>query len=342
MLNTKVLYLFVFLAPIFFIPTVFVSLDSTKYLFITVGSLILGIISLLQIFTEKKVTMPHKFVFWTACFMVASLLVSSLASSNPYKSIFGQGFEAQTFVFVLSSLVLMFVVFDFAKTKEKILGIFSSLSLSFVILALFTVLRIIFGAGFLGFGMFNSVLSTPFMSYYSLVIFGSVLLLVSLSMRLFMALPKKMKISLLCLEIVSFVLALLANDTKVYIILLAGLASFIVINLLTKSHSKKIFLTPIIFALIAILSIIFRSSVISPIAHAIKADYGEITLSQSLTNTVLSQSLSNSPILGYGPNRFVEAFIDSKGIEFNKSQFWSLEFSSGFSLISTYIAICIV
>jgi tetratricopeptide (TPR) repeat protein len=336
-LNSKLLYLLTFLIPIFFIPSVFVSLDSTKYLIFTVGSLILAIISLAKIFSEKRFDLPHKFVFWSTLLLILSLLISSFSSNNPYKSIFGQGFEVQTFVFILSAIIFTLIVASFAKTKEKILKLFISLSLSYVLLLVFLFLRIIFGPEFLGFSLFSSVLATPMMSYYSLCILASLFIFVSIALRKYISLPKRPRITPLVLEVLSFVVVLLSNNTKIYIISLVGFIVFLITNILLKNQFKKYFIIPLVMSVILLLSIILRSSIISPMVHSLRADYGEITLSQTLTNTVLSQTLTESPIVGYGPNRFIEAFVDSKGIEFNRSPFWSVEFSSGFSFVSTYI-----
>jgi len=331
------LFAVIALSPLFFIPSGFYSIDLAKNSLIIIGLVVVAVLQLLTLFKQKKIeSLPKTFLIPLALLGI-SVIASALYSPTVIKSLFGQGFEINTASFLLALLLAICVTYrSVVSDSKKSFAIYTIVFGSYLILFGYHLLRIIFGADFLDFGIFSTIVSTPVGSWIDFGIFSALIMIMGIMTLKFLNLPRGIKIGVQMVTFLSVIPVILVNARSIWIalsIIFAGLSVY-----LYKSDKTK---KPWLFALIFILILAFASQgyrVVEKINTNLGTTSSDISLTWRSTLDVVVGSVKASPVFGIGENRFTQAYTTFKPVGINETNLWSVEFYRGFGWLGTFTA----
>ncbi len=340
-----ILFATLFLVPLAFIPSQFVIFDLVKTIVITLGVLVSTILYCISVAKRRNISLPSGKVAFVGISLVMSIIISSFLSSNISKSFFGQGFEIGSTSFLLVLFLSSLLVFLLVnKRNERVLGIYLTIFGSFVILALFQLLRLK-GADFMSLGILNTVASSVIGKWFDFGIFAAMVgLLLFFSIK-FLSLGRGLKILIhIFLVIIAFLLFII-NSSFIWLslaLILLALGVYEFYSKLAKGitssgiFSRISLVTLILFLVCAVFA--WKGTDLSlGVIQKFKAEQAEVILPWQMTLDVASETIKESPLFGAGPNRFMNQYLKFKPLEINRSAFWNAEFGGGFSTLSTYV-----
>lgn len=360
----------IFLLPIFFLPVSYGNLLFSKQLIFSGITFIVLIFTLLSFLKKGKIKYLEGYLFKTSGLVLITTLLAALFSGSIKLSMFGQGFEMDVWLSIFAGFSAIFMVALFFNSKEKVFYGYLALLVPVIILALFHILRFIFGSTFLGFGLFNSATSNSVGRFSDMgILFGLVLIMTLVILELFKlkGLPKILSYILL---VVSLIFLVVTNVSFVWIII--GLFSLVLTvylisfakysldqdlpdeatekendkNLLSnsdtiknskinyKKSAPKLVILVLLISIIAYLSGGFIENNISSLLNINKLD---IRPNWRSTLQISSATLQNDPLFGVGLNKFSNQWALYKDPSVN-IDFWDLDFDQGVSFISTFAA----
>lgn len=349
------LLILIFLLPIFFIPSVFSSVEFSKVLLVVFSTLISLIFWSLSRLRDGNIKFARTLVFPSIFFVVCVYFISSIFSDNPFISIIGNGFELGTFGLVGVGFVLMFLVPSLFRSRDKIFFSYIALLVSFLVVFLFQGLRLVFGPSFLSFGVFNDPTSNIIGKWNDIGIYFGLIALLSVTTLEIARFNKLLKIFLYFASIGSLFFIVVINFKTIWYIIGAFLLTFFlyyfIVKRITKKHqsgaitSSQIKKTPYLALFFLAISIVFivdglrNNHIVSDsISRYFNISQVEITPSLQGTFDVFKQSLKENPIIGSGPNSFVKNWLLFKPDGVNNTIFWNADFNYGAGSIPTFIA----
>jgi tetratricopeptide (TPR) repeat protein len=329
----------ILLTPFAFVPTAYAPVETMKMVVISFGVLISALLYCISAFQNKTLYFSKHPLFLSAVALVISLVASMVMSTHIIKSFIGQGFELGTtsmmLVFFVASLLVVYLTH---KDRDRVLYIFGALIVSFVILALYHLVRIFVGADVMTFGVFNTITSTMLGKWTDFALYAGVMAIVSYISICFINLSRLFKALLVSLLVLSLLVLIVVNFTIAWTVLalmFAGIAfyQFSLSKTSGQSLMKRIPLFSLTLLLVAGV-FAWKGDVISqPIIEKFSLGYTEIVLPWQPTLDVISDSIKTSPIFGAGPNRFMSEYLLNKPEGVNPSIAWNVEFNTGFGLI---------
>lgn len=348
------LLVLIFLLPIFFIPSVFSSVEFSKVLLVVFSVLISLTFWSLARLSDGNIKFAKTLIFPSVLFVVCVYFISSVFSDNPLISIIGNGFELGTFGLVCVGFILMFLVSSLFRNRDKIFFSYIALLISFLIVFLFQGLRLVFGSDFLSFGIFNDQTSNIIGKWNDIGIYFGLVALLSVTTLEIARFNKLLKIFLYFASVGSlFFISIINFKTVWYIIGAFSLTFFLyslVVSRITKKHqpdavmSPKIKKVPYLILFFLVISIVFivdgfrNNHIVSDsISKYFNISQVEITPSFQGTFDVFKQNLKESPIIGSGPNSFMKNWLLFKPDGVNNTIFWNADFNYGAGSISTFI-----
>lgn len=336
----------IFLAPLAFVSSGYAPIDTTKTIVIVFGALLSCILYAISAFKGKKISVPKHPIFTIGVLLVISTIISTFVSTSFQKSLIGQGFGVTT----ASFLILMFVVSFFvsriaSKNKDGMLFIYGAFIASFLLLALFHILRLFAGPDFLSFGTLTSVVSSLIGPWYDLGIFAGMAFLISFFAGSLLSLRKSIKILLYAVTVLSGFIMLLINSYTIWVIMAIIFGLYLAYSYaqtpaigtgVRKITSRISYLTLAIF----ILSLIFvwkGTGISNSFSATPQFEQNNISLPWQLALDVTADTIKEKPLFGAGPNRFGSQFLLNKPQIINNSQFWNIEFDSGFGFLPSFL-----
>jgi tetratricopeptide (TPR) repeat protein/O-antigen ligase len=336
-----VLLLTLLLTPLVFIPSSFIPLDVSKTAVITIGIIASTILYLVSILKSKQVYVSKHPVIIISSLLVLSTAISTVLSTNFVKSLSGQGFESGTASFIIllfiSYLLTMYLTY---KDRSRLVYIYGAVIITFTVVAIFQILRLIMGVDFMSLGIFNTSTSTLLGKWSDLGMLSAVVVIVLYLAVRFLDIGKKYLFFTSILLLVSMFFVVLINSLVVWG-LLAVIFSLIVlyefrVNTATTSFFRKIPILTSIVAIIFILGLWKGDLVSNVLVKKLNVAPTEVVLPWQLTLDVTSDTIKERPLFGVGPNRFVNQYLKYKPLEVNQTIFWDTIFTSGFGLIPSF------
>lgn len=337
----------IFLVPLAFLPTPYIGLNLVKTVVIAGGTIISAFLYVLLGLREKSFLLPSRAIVWSTIVVAISVALSSLMSGAIAKSFFGQGFEIGTGSLVLVFLLDIFLAVSVIRRDQSRLQlIYAAIGASFGILAIFHILRFIFGSSFAKLSILSSLTSTVYGSWSSL---GAYALLITLAALLAACLPissvsRKTRVWAWIIAVVSAIIAAcidgstLAWSALSLTILALTIARFVSDKHVDLSIVRRI---PWVFLVIFLISGLFAfkgSLLVNKPLSSVGGMTSELVLPWQPTLDVAAGAIKDSPLFGVGPNRFAQAYIQYKPTWINATDFWGIEFNSGFAVLPTFIA----
>lgn len=341
-----------FLLPLFFIPSKFIVSDSDKVLVMVIGVFVALIFWILSKIKEGKLEFPATLFYSSALFVTFVYFLSSIFSVNKINSLIGYGFELGTFGLVFIGFALMFLSSSVFRTKDKIFYSYIALFISFVAIFIFQTGKLLFGADFLSFGIFNGVTSNMIGKWNDLGIYFGLVAILSIVTLELTKLGKLMRFFFFFASIVSLFFISLINFKFIWFVIGSFAVLFFIYSISSRrgsannarnlsSDTKKVSYLVLFFLIISVVFIVdgFRSKHIvgDSLAGFFKISQFEVRPSFQGTMGVLKESFKENPILGYGPNSFSNSWLLFKPNGVNNTVFWNFNFNYGVGIIPTFI-----
>ncbi|MDQ5893146.1 MAG: hypothetical protein QG640_157 [Patescibacteria group bacterium] len=338
----------VILVPLVFLPTSYAPLDMSKTAVIVFGILISSILYFVSAFKQKNLLVPKHPLIFVSAGIVISLIVSTLLSTSVLKSLFGQGFEIGTSSLILilfvASLLTVYLTY---KERDRVLYVFGGVIVSFIILALFHIVRFLAGPEVLTLGLFQSATSSLIGGFNDLALLAGMVGIVSFIALQFITLNKLFKFLLSLLLVLSGVFLFIANSSIIWAVVAfisAGVVYYQYSSASSQVNGEKVDVLkrlPVLSLIILIIAVTcaWKGDVLSAsITKALMLEQNQVTLPWQLTLDVASDTLKESPLFGSGPNRFTAQYLKFKPAGINESAFWNTEFNSGSGVITSSLA----
>ncbi len=338
----------VFLAPLAFLPTPYISLGLVKTIVIVIGVLAGAVCYGIVILKEKSITLPTKAVFWSSVLVITSLFVSAFFSNHASKALFGQGFEIGTVGFLLTLFIATWVAYEsIRRDHNRVFTVFKVLALAYIILVLLELLRVIFGPTALSLSILTNTTSTLLGSWYDFGTLSLLALIVLICALSTLSLPRRAKIVYSIIAIVALFMVFIVNQATAWF---GATFAFAIITIALyrtrpfqpelgkwKSRLARITWLPAILCIIALILVWKGNTIAGPVIQSTKTQYSELSLPWQITADIINGTIKNYPLFGVGPNHFTQAYTVFKPVAINTSNAWNVEFSAGFGLIPTFI-----
>lgn len=349
-----------FLLPIFFIPSLSVPFSFTKSLLIFVSILAAFFLFLISKLKRGEIVLPRNGIALVAWALPATYLISAIFSGNSGISYLGQGFEIDTFGFIAVMTLMLSIVPFLLKTKESVFRIHIALLLSFVILAMFQGLRLIFGADFLSFGIFTTATSNLLGKWNDLGIFLGLTTILSLITIEGLPLNKMSRLILFIILGASVLFLAIINFFPVWIITgLFSLGLFVYslsksalrsgsggnnkseeqgVKISANSSKSKTLVPSVVVLAVSMAFMVAGSSLGGYITSVFNISQIEARPSWQSTIDITKQTYKENLLFGSGPNTFASQWTKFKPQSINNTLFWNSDFNSGVGFVPTSFA----
>ncbi|MFA5933632.1 MAG: tetratricopeptide repeat protein [Candidatus Paceibacterota bacterium] len=344
----------ILLIPVFFLPFINVSFDTSKGALLFVGTLVSLSFWIIARLIDGKFEIPKDNILLAALSIPVVFLLSSIFSPAPMASLFGHGFEMGTFISMLILFVLMFLSSMFFRSKERVSYLYFGILLGAFLIAVFQMIRLFVDPSTLSLGFFSNTISNTIGSWNDLAIFfglSGILALVTLE---FLTLKKNLKIflyvilgfSLFFLALINLMTAWIILGSLSLILFIYGLSVIrgaVVANMrdengITRPQGERPFpLAAFIVTFICLLFIFGNNFVGDALSSYFKVSTTDVRPSLTATIQVAGNTLSHNPVFGAGPGRFVNEWLANKPDAVNNTIFWDTNFIAGFGLIPSFL-----
>lgn len=331
-----------FLAPIFFIPSLSVPLQTGKSAVILYGIALALVFWIIARLKDGVFTVPRTMLYVAVGALALFYSLSAFFSGNTVMSLSGQGFELGTLSFFLPSLVLFALIPLVVKTEKQIFYSYATLLVSLLLAGIFHVLRFAAGPSFLSFGLFTGITDNFIGKWNDVAIFfglGTILSLVTLEKA---TLSRLVKILVYIAFVLSLIVLLVVNFSSVWITLAVLSLVFFIYQLSFGKESSdlgaRIPYHALVVLVLSIIFIFFGSRVSALISNSLGTSQVEVRPSWSATYDVSIKTLKNDPVFGVGPNRFSSEWIVNKPAGINSTLFWNTNFNYGIGFIPSLLA----
>ena len=331
-----VFYVTCLLFPVWFLPATIDPVDLNKASFISIATLVMLLFALGGLLQEGRIRTVRSRIFSMMFFVLAVWFLSSLFSQSLAQSFWGFGGESTSFVHMLVLGVLFFLVPLLVRNESQIRRALGFISTSLLLAFIFFFVQSVVGKDLFNWEFAKIRSFHPFGSWNALAIFfgfGAALTLPFFGAR------EKMKwfyCAIFCFLLVGI---LFTNFSVIWGILATVALLFVALTLSRREQNSALFAVSLVTLLVSILFVLLNV----PLATYFQAFEGfgrlqEIVPSYSNTLEGVKRALSDSPLLGEGPNTYGLLWEQMKPESINSTIFWQTRFASGFNTIFTLAA----
>ena len=338
-----------FLVPVFFVPTAFISTQfgtSILFAFGVIVSILLYIIGGLSR-GSLDLPKPAKYIIGFLTVVPIAYALAGIANGFSRMSFLGYTFDISTAGFIMLSFGYLFLVSLLFRSKSRIFYSYFVFLLSSIILSIFLLVRIIFGAEVLSFGLFNTLTSTMIGSWNNVGIFFGICALLSLLTFEMIQGSKFMKILLSLALLLSLFFLALVNFSIIWVILAITAFLFILYRMFSAqsaypsqtSFGKKLSKIPLYSSIVFLVSLVFviwGATTGSYLSNKFSVTNVEVRPNLSVTLDIARNTLQSRPLFGSGPNTFAVEWLTFRPDDIISTIFWNTDFQSGIGLIPTF------
>src|ERR1035437_2758700 len=135
---------------------------------------------ILSVIKEGNITVPKNLFFLSVLIIPLVALVSAIVNGSSTFQFIGYSFDTGSVAFIFLAAVLIFLVSETFKKTQDIFYSYLGFFVSFAVVALFQIVRLIGGAGVLSFGLFTDSSSSIVGSWNDMGIFFALATILSL------------------------------------------------------------------------------------------------------------------------------------------------------------------
>ena len=345
-----ILFLISFLIPLFFIPLTFISTNFSTSLLFGFGVVVSFILYVLSIFLSGSFNHIKSSAVALGLFIVVPLTYFLAGISNGFSrmTFVGLMLDMSTVGFIILCFVYLFLVSVLFRDSTRVFYALTAFLISSIIFSFFVLLRIVFGAQFLSFGIFNSITSTMVGSWNNVAIISNISVLLSLISLSMLEMSRVMKAVCGLVFVISMFLLVLVNFNFVWI----ALGSFSLLFILYMAfYPREILVTGVTFMtrlrtisiywfctfIISIIFMIFGNTIVSHLGKTLSIENIDVRPSLQVTNNIAKQTISIHPLFGSGPNSFTSQWLVYKPADITNTVFWNTDFQYGIGLLPTFV-----
>jgi tetratricopeptide (TPR) repeat protein len=342
-ISQNILLVIIAIVPVLFVPLSFLSIEPLK-VFIVLITGVLGMLAiLLYKIRQDSFFITKNTLFFSIAGVILSTILSTIFSNNLFISLFGRQISATSFLGIVSLFALAYTVFTFFEdTKEKT-RLFLTIYVSGICAVLLNFISIVVPfSPTLGFFVNNTVNTVG--GWQDLGLFA---LFITLSSVLVLQFLKHSdfykKIGWLGF-VFGILIMILVNSIMIFVLGILFSLLYIVFVSITQHavETKKrvsyealiILVISIVFILIGGKTGIIINSVFNTQVSEVRPSLGQTI---GITGSMFQQHSFVTGILGAGVDRFDTAWLLYRPLNVNMSQFWDLDFRSGFSTILSFV-----
>jgi len=333
------LSIFIFLLPIFFLPSNVATIVSTKMLLLHIVVIASLFIIVLLRLKDQSFKAPFNLFSLSILLVPVIVIFSGIFSENRVLSFFGRDFGVDSVLSMISLFLLTTIVVLQFKNSKRVIQAYSLLVLSFAIVFLIQILLIVFPQ-IPNLGFFSNNITTTLGKWNDLSILATLMVIISMTASRFLELKKRIKLILNIVLGASIIMLVLVNFTFAWY----GLAVFtLVLFVYTTVMGHKVNKTPtisfqpLLIFLISFLFIIAGDNLGGYVSNVLKINHFEVRPSWSATYGVIKGTIAERPILGSGAGLFEMQWLEHKPNAVNNTDFWNIDFRYGVGLIPSFI-----
>ncbi|PIR85252.1 hypothetical protein COU15_01795 [Candidatus Kaiserbacteria bacterium CG10_big_fil_rev_8_21_14_0_10_45_20] len=346
-INFYLILAIAFIAPLLFLPGIYVPFQFSKTFFAIVLTAVLVIVLALQVLRSGRLSFHWSLLLGSVALLPITYLISATFSSQPILSFWGYQLESGTFGFVLFCATLVFSIVASRLSQSRIFSVVIALLASAWVIFLFQLTQVLLGAPFPAL-FSNDPTANLIGSWNDFGIFSGLVFTLSLISIEMLKLSKKFFVLVLTTIIVSGFFVTLVNVREVWV-LIAITAFATLVHAFTKrffiqteasdspSSAGAKGILSIVILVFASFSIFFSGSSVF-IQEQFNVGNFEVRPSVEGTLEVLSGVYRESPFFGSGPNTFSSQWLLYRPEGVLSSPYWNTSFLSGSGAIPTAIA----
>lgn len=349
------LLLVVFLSPLFFVSSSFLSVQFATSLLFAFGALLSLGVYVVAAIKRGSIELPSSHMFLTGSILIVPVVytLSSLSHGFSRMSFLGYTFDLSTVGFIVLSFLFLFLVSMVFKSRERIFYSYVVVVISLLIVALFLITRMIFGVDTFSFGVFTEITSTAVGGWNSTGIFFGIGAILSLLTFEMLSLTKITKILSVAALVASLFFLSLVNFVTIWIIVAVTAFLFLVYSVFSVDDaaatswpqrikrapkaSLVVFLIGLIFALpFALPASLGAVTLGNKMATIFKVSSVDVRPTLGVTLDIVKNTLKTEPLFGSGPNNFASQWLSYKPTDINSTIFWNTDFVYGVGLLPTF------
>ncbi|TAL49534.1 tetratricopeptide repeat protein [Patescibacteria group bacterium] len=350
-----VLGVFALILPFFHIPSRLFNISLSKSFLLALAILSAAILYLVTLIREGRLSFQKNLLALSLILVPAIALFSAIVNGARSVMIFGFIFELGTVVSVFLGFLLLYLTGQLFRSKERIFYAYLGFFISFAVIALYHIIRFVFGPSLLSFGTLTLQINNLIGNWNDLTVFFAAATLLSLTTLEMVRLNRLLSIVLSVIFVLSLAFLAVVNFSTIWVVLgVFALILFLYIisfDRFVQSRSpasaageagerevvfrRKISYRSLAVVLICLFFIIFGKSTGTPVADFFGIANIEVRPSWTSTLSVAGKVLKESPLVGSGPNTFTSDWLQHKPAGINETLFWNTDFVYGIGFIPT-------
>lgn len=338
------------LLPLIFIPTNVAPFDYTKVVVVVAGIIIALVLYSLSVLRSGVISFNTSRTLGCLWLVAGIAFLSSFLSGDLKDSLVGDLFSIHSTVFVAILALIPTVWVLLKASKASVMRMYILLAVSTIVLVLYHALRLMLGADFLSFGLFNSNVATPVGSWNDLALFLGLTVILALVTLEQLALTKAgrmlfavvVALSLFMLGVINFftVWLVLGLTSLVMVVYSLGKDRFSVSQLPLMGGTKEpnatsLAVSLVVFA-VSVLFVVGGATFGGWISKMTNVSYVEVRPSFESTANIARNVYHENAFLGIGTNKFTDAWRLYKDDSINLTPFWNTEFNAGNGYITSF------
>lgn len=337
----------VFISPLFFVPGSFVSVQFGTSLLYAFGTLLSVAAFIIATFKKGSIELPQSKLLAIGSMLAVPLVytLSSLSHGISRMQFLGYTFDISTVGFVILSFAFLFLVSTIFKSRERIFYSYVAVVVSLLLVTLFLVIRMIFGADTLSFGIFTELTSTAVGAWNSTGIFFGIGAILSLLTFEMLSLTKFTRALTLLVLVASLFFLSLVNFGTIWIIVAVTSFLFLAYKVFAgddvavlswSDRLKRIPVTSLAVFVVALVFTIWGGVLGNKLASTFNVSSVDVRPTLGVTVDIVKNTFKTQPIFGSGPNSFASQWLSYKPADINSTIFWNTDFAYGVGLLPTF------
>ena len=336
-----------FTSIFFFIPYTPVTLEASKGFLLSVGATLSLFFWLISRLGEGKFVVPKDKLILFAMLIPLVFLVSSFFSSSLYVSLFGSGFEIGTFGSMLVLFIIFFLSSIYFQSEKRLWYFMGSMFVAGLVIVLFELLSLFVGLDKILPRFFQGIASGNLVGSWNnfALILGLIVLLSVFTIELIRT-NKLFRFIQYILLILGVLFLIVINVPLVWVLI--GLFSFVIFVysisiqhagvkiIQSEGHKKKFPFTSLVIIFISFISLVGSNLLGNLISNYVTLNNPDIRPSIVTTSQIAWKSIKHNPLFGTGPNTFVIDWALWQPKDIAQTVFWNVDFTNGYSILSTF------
>ncbi|KKW06563.1 MAG: Tetratricopeptide TPR_1 repeat-containing protein [Parcubacteria group bacterium GW2011_GWA2_49_16] len=332
--------------PLFFIPKSVLSFDIAKGTVLFGALVVATLLWLIARMKSGRFVFPRSRLLGALAILPLVFLVSALFSKVPVVSLLGIEYETGTFFSVLMFTLLAFLSSIFFQSGDRIFKFYQGVILGSLVVFGFFVVGLLVARGVLPISL-NAYLPANIVGKWDdlAAFFGLASLLSVMTLEL-LPLKKKFRTTLLAALGISLVMVALVNFTLLWLTI-GAFALLVFVYVVSFGHKEQSETDPMvrkfpIFSFGVLLLSVFFVLASNPVGNMIRNTF-QLTIPQeeirpnwAATIDIAKNTILHSPVVGSGPNRFLNQWTLYKPAGVNTTGAWGIDFASGIGIIPSF------